>query len=132
MTKCLKNFKKHPFNLEKLEYRTISSKVKVLGIGNDIIDDTFTETPELVLVKPSINVLSNTKYQLLNANGWYCFKSKVNVLGKANVDLHCNAQLTVASNEVTVLGSDGGKENGITILGKTSTKKVKCDKNKKI
>ncbi|NJL24000.1 MAG: hypothetical protein HC902_01635 [Calothrix sp. SM1_5_4] len=41
---CLRKWSKHPFDPKDLKYRTISPKVKVLGVGGDVNDNTPTES----------------------------------------------------------------------------------------
>jgi hypothetical protein len=124
---CLSNFKKHPFSKVNPDYRVLTSKVKVLGIGPENTDEVTTEKDELILVNTTVNVLSKTTYKLLNPKGWYCFKGKVTVLGSTLIELDCRANLTSSNNDVTVLGSNNdGVSNGVTVLGSTSVKRVNC------
>ena len=128
---CLKHWGKTPFNKKNPKYRTVSTSVNVFGAGKDIVEDKKTSGPELVLIKPSVNVLGKTKMKLLNPNGWYCMKSNTNVLGKAVIELHCNAKMAVASTGATVLGGDDGEDSGqqgTTVLGKTKIKRIGCKK----
>ncbi len=124
---CLKGWGKHPFG-EKPQYRTLNTSVKILGIGKKIADNTQTKKPALVLVKPSVNVLSKSTMKLLNPNGWYCLKANVGVLGKTTIEIDCKAKLALGDGQaVTVLGSQGkGEETGIAILGKTQVKRLNC------
>ena len=61
----------------------LGSSVNVLGIGGDVVDDVATPDPQLMLVKPSVNVLTKGRLRLMNPNGWYCFESAVTVLAKS-------------------------------------------------
>ncbi len=124
---CLSNWKKTPFNIQNPNYRTISASVNVFGVGKDIEDSKKTESPELVYIKPSVNVLGKNTMKLLNPNGWYCLKSNTNVLGKATIELHCNAHLTMSNSGATVLGSNDSESGAsTTVLGKTKIKRVGC------
>lgn len=125
---CLKSWGKHPFKGANPEFRTLSSKVKVLGIGGDINDNKTTSKPELVLIKTNISVLSSTKMHLMNPNGWYCLKGKVDVLGKTTVELDCKANLASSSGGANVLGAKD-TEGGITILGSARIKRIGCNAN---
>src|SRR6516165_8562929 len=87
---CLHNWKKHPFAAEP-EFRTIGAKVKVIGIGDDMIDNKTTKQPELILLKPAVNVMSYNVINLLNPNGWYCMSGRVDVMGLTEINLNCNA-----------------------------------------
>ena len=124
---CLNHWKKHPFNSKNPTYKTISSSVSVFGAGSDIIDEKVTDDPQLVFIKPSVNVLGGKLISLKNPNGWYCIKSSTNVLGKATIELHCKAKLATANTGATVLGSDKGEQKGTTVLGKTKIKRIGCD-----
>ncbi len=124
---CLSHWGSHPFTAKNPNYKTISTSVSVFGAGSDIVDSKATKKPSLVYIKPSVNVLGGKLIQLKNPNGWYCLKSNTNVLGKATIELHCNAKLAIASTGATVLGSEeGGTQQGTTVLGKTKIKRVGC------
>jgi hypothetical protein len=128
---CLRSWGTHPFAKENPEYRTISSKVKVMGIGNEMTDTKNTTKPELVLLKPSVNVMSKSVVSLLNPNGWYCVKGKVDVLGKTEINLHCKAHMTSSNDGATVLGSNEA-ETGVTVLGKSIVNRVGCSNTKEL
>src|SRR5437763_420573 len=64
--KCLRAWKKHPFSEKKFDYKVLKAGVKVMGIGNDAEDTDETSKPALVLVRPSVNVLTKGSYKLLN------------------------------------------------------------------
>ena len=122
---CLDHWSKHPFNREAPKFRVISSRVKVLGIGHDIEDKKHTDEPELILVKHNVAVLSTSRLNLLNPNGWYCLKGKTAVLGASKIRLACKANLAASGDGVTVLGSSKD-DSGVTVLGSSSVKKVCC------
>jgi hypothetical protein len=129
VAECLKGWKTHPFKADKPEYKTLAGAVKVMGIGKDIVDSEKTDKPALVYVKPSVNVMAKTVIKLLNPNGWYCIKSKVDVLAKTEFELDCKSKMAISSGDgVTVLGSEGGsdKGTGVTVLGKTTIKRLNC------
>ncbi len=125
---CLQKFSKHPFNETKPVFDTFLPKVKVLGIGGTTSDSLATAQPNLVLIKPTVTVLSKTELNLLNPNGWYCLKGLVSVLGKSIINLHCNAKLATSEDGVTILGGNES-EKGVTVLGSTIINKVGCAKN---
>jgi len=115
---CLKTWGKTPFSKDNPDFRVISSKVRVMGIGDSVEDNRPTEKPELVLLKPAVSVMSKSIMTLMNPNGWYCIKGKVDVLGKTEIKLHCKAHMASSNDTTTVLGSN--KENsGVTVLGKS-------------
>ena len=123
---CLKHWKSAPFSSKKLNYRTLSASVSVLGVGGEINDTKKTSGPELIYLKPSVNVLGKSTIRLMNPNGWYCLKSNTNVLGKAIIELHCKAKLAMSNTGATVLGSEESDQKGTTVLGKTKIKRVGC------
>lgn len=130
---CLKHWgKKQPFGNELPAYKTLSSKVKILGIGKDISDEKETAAPALLLIKPNVNVLSKSTMTLMNPNGWYCIKGQVTVLGKADINLHCKANLASSHDGATVLGGsdhDGsGREGAVTVLGASRINRMGCEK----
>jgi hypothetical protein len=112
---CLYNWKKHPFK-KNPPYRTIAAKVKILGIGGDVQDLTRTDSPELVLIKPSVTVMAKVRYDLMNPNGWYCFKGKVTVLGKTEIHTDCETHLTSSQDSVAVMGH-ASSSGGVAVLG---------------
>lgn len=125
--KCLEHFGKHPFDAKKMKIRVIAPSIKVLGIGKDIEDTTETNYPQFILIKPAVNVLTGTTYQLQNNNGWYCFKANVTVLASSKISAACNAHITGSSDDVTVAGANDDSK-GVTVLGKTQVKRFDCDK----
>src|SRR3989442_6521010 len=63
---CLAAWGEHPFNsADEQPFRAISPSVKVLGVGQDVTDETVTDQPQLVLVKPSVNVLTKSNFRLV-------------------------------------------------------------------
>ncbi|MBT3981127.1 MAG: hypothetical protein HOE90_07220 [Bacteriovoracaceae bacterium] len=121
----MSNWGKHPFN-DQTKFKVFSPAVKVFGIGKDISDTKATAAPSLVFVRASVSVLSATTYNLTNPNGWYCFKGKVNVLGKTTINTHCKSHLSSVSGDLAILGKGEKVGAGTTVLGKTIVKR-KCD-----
>lgn len=117
---CLKAWGKHPFGSNP-KYRTMPVSVKVFGIGNPSIDSIKTSEPELVLIKPSVNVMGGSTVELRNPNGWYCFVTNVNVMGKMKIQAHCTAHLAQSHDGVTAMGEDAGNKS-VTVMGKTELK----------
>lgn len=120
VNKCLKAWNNHPFG-QKPEYKTIKPGVKVLGIGKSLAEDQETPAPALVLVKPSVSVMSKMRYRLMNPNGWYCLKTSTTVLAKTEITAHCKAHLASAGDGATILGTSSD-EKGVTVLGSTVVK----------
>jgi hypothetical protein len=122
---CLRAWGTHPFGSNP-KFKTLAASVKVFGIGQNPADVERTELPSLVLVNPGVNVMGGTTVELLNPNGWYCFRSNVNVMGKLSIKAHCKAHLASASDGVTVLGSNSDNKS-VTVLGSTQIQLVGCE-----
>jgi hypothetical protein len=124
---CLAAWGEPPFrSAEEQPFKVLSPTVKVLGVGQDVTDETETDQPQLVLVKPSVNVLTKSSFRLMNPNGWYCFAANVTVLAKSEITAHCRAHLASSREGVSVAGGNKGTE-GVTVFGKTVVKRVGCE-----
>lgn len=123
---CLSHWQGHPFKTESPKFRTLTSRVKVMGIGDETTDDVKTDKPELILIKPNVTVMSKSILRLLNPNGWYCMKGKVSVMGKSEIQLHCHAKLASSNSGAVVMGSDHADSGGVTVLGSTRVVRVGC------
>lgn len=122
---CLKAWGKHPFG-NNPQYKTLSTSVKVFGIGRDTADTETTPGPALVLVNPGVNVAGGSVVQVLNPNGWYCFRTTVNVMGGLTIKAHCKTHLATTAGDVLGAGSaNDGK--GVTVMGSTQVERVGCD-----
>jgi hypothetical protein len=118
---CLKQWGDPPFkDLKSLKFRVIKPDVKVLGVGSNVVDDVKTIYPQLIYIRPAVSVMSKTTYKLMNPNGWYCFKSKVNVLGESIIKAACNAHIITSKGAATVLGKGEKEHKGTTVLGESS------------
>lgn len=129
---CLKSWgNEHPFkDKAHLQFRVIDDNVKVFGMGDNVNDDTATSYPQMILVRPAVNVMGKMVYKLVNPNGWYCMDSNVNVMGKSEIKLACKAKLTSTHGSVTILGKGSATEkSGTTVMGKTEIKRL-CDDSK--
>lgn len=126
--KCLDKFgDSHPFKDDKSKrFRVIDGSVKVLGIGGKVYDRTETSYPQLILVKPTVNVLTKSEFDLMNPNGWYCMKANVTVLSKNIVNLHCQARLATSEGDTVVMGSGESGTGGVTVLGKLKLNRIGC------
>jgi len=122
---CLFAWNKQPFGRHP-EYKTLSTSVKVFGIGHETSDTEVTPNPALILVNPGVNVGGGTVIQVLNPNGWYCFRTTVNVMGGMTIKAHCKAHLATTSGDVmaTTNGADG---KGISVLGAIVVERVGCE-----
>lgn len=123
--KCISAWHNSPFKSTASPHRVLKPGVKVFGVGNTIEDLAETANPQLILVKPGVNVLGKTTYRLMNPNGWYCFKSNVSVLGKLEIEAHCKAHIATAADGTSVLGADDS-QSGVTVLGSIRVKRVGC------
>jgi hypothetical protein len=121
---CLRAWGTHPFGRSP-QYKRLATSVKIFGLGQNPVDAEQTDSPSLVLVNPGVNVMGGKTLELLNPNGWYCFRANVNVMGGVNIKAHCKAHLASASEGVTVLGSNS-ENKGTTVLGKTRVTLVGC------
>jgi len=125
---CLANWPEHPFDAQNPKFRTVSGQFKIFGIGEDINESTPTEKPELVLILPNISVMTGARMTLMNPNGWYCLRSKVNVMGSSEIILHCKAHIASTKAGTTVLGSNEGEiEQGVTVMGKSTIIREGCE-----
>lgn len=114
---CLTAWKNAPFKKGTEPHHVVGSQVKVFGIGKKDFEDSPTDKPRLILIKPSVNVLGKTSFRLMNPNGWYCFRANVSVLGKMNIQAVCGAKLASSKEDGTsVLGSDES-DKGVAVLG---------------
>lgn len=124
--RCLSGWPDNPFSKQKdVRYRVLSSSVHVFGIGDGIRDEAETSWPQLVFVRPAVNVLGGQTLELLNPNGWYCLESSVAVLSKSTIRVACDAHLATLGDAVTVLGANDGQQ-GVTVLGQTTVQRVGC------
>lgn len=122
---CLKAWGNHPFG-KNPQYKTLATAVKVFGIGRDTADTESTPAPTLVLVNPGVNVAGGSVVQVLNPNGWYCFRTTVNVMGGLTIKAHCKSHLATTAGEV--LGAENASEGkGVTVMGSTRVERVGCD-----
>lgn len=126
--RCLARWPDHPFATDaQRRFRVLEGSVRVLGLGTAmaVVDDVPTTAPQLLLVKPSVNVGSRTTWSLQNPNGWYCFDTTANVGGKNVVNVACGAHVADGSAAVDLGGrSDNG---GIVLLGNVSVNRsVDC------
>lgn len=126
--KCLEAWGTHPFGSNP-SFKTMATSVKVFGIGSNPKDTQVTSKPTLILVKPAVNVMGGTTLELLNPQGWYCFRSNVNVMGGLTIKADCNAHLANSSGGATVMGSSNADtEKGVTVMGSTNVHLVNCKK----
>ena len=122
---CLKAWGKHPFG-KNPTFKTLSTSVKVFGIGKSTSDTEVTSSPTLILVNPGVNVMGGTVIELLNPNGWSCLRATVNVMGGLNLRAHCRAHLASSTDGATVMGNNA-ENKGVTVMGSTNVERVDCN-----
>ena len=122
---CLKAWGKHPFG-KNPQYKTLSTAVKVFGIGRDTADTEPTQSPALVLINPGVNVAGGTVIQLLNPNGWYCLRTTVNVMGGMTIKAHCKTHLATTSGDL-MAAENASEGKGVTVMGSTQVERVGCN-----
>lgn len=122
---CLNAWGSHPFGTNPA-YKTLSTSVKVFGIGPETADTEVTQAPALILVNPGVNVGGSSVVQVLNPNGWYCFRTTVSVMGGLTIKAHCKAHLATTAGDV-LEGANAADGKGVTVLGTTQVERVGCD-----
>jgi len=124
--RCLDAWPNHPFGAQgPHKARWIETSVRITGVGHETVDDAATTQPQLIFVKPAVNVMTKTTLQLLNPKGWYCIESNVTVMGKLVVKAACAAQLADSRSGATVIGSTDAS-GGVIVMGSTRVEKVGC------
>ncbi len=123
---CLKAWGDHPFG-ENPQFKTLATSVKVFGIGGEPSDTAPTNSPSLVLINPSLNVMGGSTIELLNPNGWYCLQTTLSILGRVSIRAHCKAHLASTSAGSTVLGNNTENRNirdlAVTAVGSVSVER---------
>ena len=123
---CLKAWGDHPFKDGTPPYRRYSDVVNVFGIGTNTDDLAASREPELVLIDSALNVMGGTTIRLMNPNGWYCFRSNTNVMGKVTIKAHCKAHIASASEGLNLLGEDQHHKS-TTVMGLTHIELIGCE-----
>ncbi len=119
--------KASPFKKGAVPSRVISPGVKVFGIGkNNNGDETVTDKPSLILVRPAVNVLGKSTIRLANPKGWYCFKSNVTVAGKIAIEAHCDARITSAREDGTSVMATDESKGGVAVMGALRVSRFGC------
>lgn len=118
--------KKAPFKKGTPADRVVAPGVKVFGVGGGGATDEPTDMPSLVLVRPAVNVMGRSTIRLNNPKGWYCFRSNVNVAGKMEIEVPCNAQLASAKEDGTTVGGVDESNKGVTVFGPLRVTRYGC------
>ena len=128
---CIKSWGKSPFKPGTPAGTVVSPSVKVFGVGGSgNATDAATDKPELVLVRPAVNVMGKSTIRLQNPNGWYCMRSNVNVAGKMEIEVPCKAHIASANAEGATVGGVDESNKGVTVFGPLRVTRVGCDAKK--
>jgi len=113
-----------PFKKGTSATKVIATSVKVFGIGSESATDEPTTTPSLV--RPGVNVMGKSVVKMTNPQGWYCFVSNVNVAGKVEIEIPCDAHIASAKEDGTSVraADDGGR--GVTVFGALQITRKGC------
>jgi hypothetical protein len=115
-----------PFKKGAPATKVIATGVKVFGIGSDTATDEPTAKPSLVLVRPAVNVMGKSTMKLSNPNGWYCFVSNVNVAGKMEIEVPCQAHVASAKEDGTSVGAVDESSKGVSVFGALRVTRTGC------
>lgn len=122
IARCLSVWGDHPFGASPT-YRVLSTTVRVMGMGSrENVEDRVTDAPELVLVEPSVNVMTKTTTVLKNPNGWYCFAENVGVMSKLVFDAHCTANIADSRSGAIVMGRSS-TNGGVIVMGNAEVRR---------
>lgn len=125
---CISSWgKAAPFKKGKAADTVIGTGVKVFGIGAaQRGDDSPTDRPMLILVRPAVNVMGRSTIRLNNPNGWYCFRSNVTVAGSMNIEAQCGAHIASAKEDGTSVGALDESNKGVAVFGALRVTRVGC------
>lgn len=129
---CIASWGSHsPFKKGTKPDVTIATGVKVFGVGSSQTgNDPPTSKPQLILVRPAVNVMGKTTIKLSNPNGWYCFRSNVTVAGALHIEAPCNAQIASAKEDGTAVGAADESGKGVAVFGALRVNRYGCDAKK--
>lgn len=129
---CLQSWgKASPFKKGQKADTVIGTGVKVFGLGaGQSGHDNPTEKPELILVRPAVNVMGKSTIRLANPNGWYCFRSNVTVAGKLEIEATCKAHIASAREDGTSVGAADESGSGVAVFGALRVTRVGCNGEK--
>jgi len=129
---CIQSWgKASPFKKGQRAEAVIGTGVKVFGLGSGQSGhDSPTEKPELILVRPAVNVMGKSTIRLANPNGWYCFRSNVTVAGKLEIEAACKAHIASAREDGTSVGAADESGSGVAVFGALRVTRVGCQGDK--
>lgn len=119
-----------PFKQGTPATKVIATSVKVFGIGSEGATDEPTSAPSLVLVRPAVNVMGKSVVKMTNSQGWYCFVSNVNVAGKVEIEIPCDAHIASAKEDGTAVGASDDSGKGVTVFGALQITRKGCPEGK--
>ena len=119
-----------PFKKGTPANKTIATGVKVFGIGSEAPTDEPTAKASLVLVRPAVNVMGKSTLKLTNPHGWYCFVSNVNVAGKMEIEIPCDAHVASAKEDGTSVGATDESGKGVSVFGALRVTRTGCPQGK--
>jgi hypothetical protein len=123
---------KSPFKKGTKAETVIGTGVKVFGVGSaQSGNDTPTDRPALILVRPAVNVMGKSTIKLSNPKGWYCFRSNVTVAGALHIDAPCTAQIASAREDGTAVGAVDESNTGVAVFGALRVNRHGCPEGKK-
>lgn len=122
--------KESPFKKGTPANLVMGTGVKVFGIGGKAGNDSPTGTPNLVLIRPAVNVLGRSTIRLSNPKGWYCFRSNVTVAGSLNIQAHCKAHIASAREDGTSVGAVDQSNKGVAVFGALRVIRFDCPDKK--
>jgi len=124
--------KASPFKKGTPAEKVVAPGVKVFGVGGGSgALDAPTDRASLVLVRPAVNVMGKSTIRLSNPKGWYCFRSNVNVAGKMEIEVPCDAHIASAKEDGTTVGAVDESNKGVTVFGALRITRVGCPEGKK-
>ena len=119
--------RKSPFHKGTEPETVVSTGVKVFGIGSSSSgNDAPTSHASLILVRPAVNVMGKSTIKLNNPKGWYCFRSNVNVAGKMEIEVPCDAHVASAKEDGTSVGGVDESNKGVTVFGALRITRMGC------
>ena len=86
----------------------VTGEAREPELDTDVVDDEATAAPQLVLVKPSVNVLTKGRFRLMNPNGWYCFESAVKLGTPLQLRGWASTTTTAAASPRSTRATTGG------------------------
>jgi hypothetical protein len=125
---CIASWGKNsPFRKGTAAHSVIAPSVKVFGVGGSgHVNDSATDKPALVLVRPAVNVMGKTRIHLVNPKGWYCFRSNVNVAGSMEIEAPCSAHIASSKEDGTSVGAVDETNKGVSVFGALRVTRYGC------